>query len=303
MSKSNFNGLIAAAFSPMDSNGSLDLSRIDDYAGILATQGCTGVFVNGSSGEGVSLSGDERWAAAQRWCEEGRRAGLRVIVHVGGTNPRDCRSLAEHAARIGADAISTVPPSYYKPASLDHLIAFLQDITFCSGDSPLYYYHIPRITGVDIVVADLLTAASRSMPNLAGAKFSHSELDDFAQCVAMDGGKYNMLFGLDEMLLPALSVGAQGAVGTTYNFAGRLYNRLMESFREGDMPRARDEQQRAIRMILILKRRGFYASAKATMDLIGLPCGTVRPPLLPLSKGDKAQLRADLEEIGFFDWR
>jgi N-acetylneuraminate lyase len=295
-------GLIAATFTPMDADGEMQLSGVESQVRILVDQGVKTAFVGGSSGEFSSLTPDERMALAE--CFATAAAGkLDVIVHVGGNCLSDCQTLAAHAERIGACAVAAVPPSYFRAVDIDDLADWCRAVAAAAGKLPFYYYHIPRMTRVEFAMADFLPTAAEKIPTLAGAKFSCTDLADFALCAAMDGGRFDMLFGLDEMLLPALAAGAKGAVGTTYNFAAGLYHRIIDAFGRGDMPAARADQVRAVEMISALTRRGFYAAAKSVMGMLGADAGPVRAPLRALASEEICELQNELDEMGFFAWR
>ena len=115
-------------------------------------------------------------------------------------------------------------------------------------------------------------------------------------------GKFNILFGRDEILLAGLSLGATGAVGSTYNYAAPLYHRIIDAFNRGDLEAARRDQARAIEFIGALDRHGGLVAGKVAMKLIGLDCGPVRLPLRAATAADEAGLRAAFEKVGFFDY-
>jgi N-acetylneuraminate lyase len=167
---------------------------------------------------------------------------------------------------------------------------------------PFFYYHLPSMTGVDIFVAPFLEAAAERIPNLAGAKFTHENLADFLRCVRLDGGRYTMLFGRDEMLLAGLALGAPGAVGSTYNLMAPVFLRMIAAFEAGDLEAARAEQAKATEAIVAMLPYGGVPAFKAAMKLIGLDLGPVRPPLRPLDEDQTESLRCDLEAVGFFDF-
>jgi len=156
------------------------------------------------------------------------------------------------------------------------------------------------MTGVSFPMRDFF-AAARRIPSLVGAKFSHEDLEDLGMCLRLDGGRLDMLFGLDEMLLGALAVGARGAVGATYNFAAPLHRRIFEAFLAGDMTAAQAWQAKAAEMVAVLRKYDMVAAGKAAMKLVGLDCGPVRRPLATLTDRQLAAMRGELERIGFFD--
>src|SRR4029453_495456 len=140
------------------------------------------------------------------------------------------------------------------------------------------------------------------IPNLAGAKFTFENLMDYSECVRFENGRFDVVIGRDEILLGALALVARGAIGTTYNFAAPVYQRILMAFAQGDLDHARLEQGRANAMISIFLRFGGLPAGKAIMQMIGLDCGPVRLPLRTLNEAERGELRAELERIGFFEF-
>jgi N-acetylneuraminate lyase len=258
-----------------------------------------GAFVCGSTGEGSSMTLTERMQVAERW-QQHAGSKLKVMVHVGHPCLADARSLAAHAAEIGAAAIGCLAPYYFKPASVDTLVEFCAGVAAAAPTIPFYYYHIPSMTGVTIPGADFLRAASGRIPNLAGIKYTFENLMDFAECIRLENGRFEALFGRDEILLAGLSLGARGAIGSTYNFSAPIYQRLIQAFDRGDLENARTEQARANAVITAFLRYGGLPAGKAIMRMIGLDCGPVRTPLRNLTDAEYDSLRAELDQLGFF---
>lgn len=299
--KPNLHGLIAAPFTPFRPDGEVALDVIPRLASLLAHNGVSGSFICGTTGEGHSLTVDERRQVAEAW-RAATPASVKLVVHVGHLSLGESANLAAHAASIGADAIATIAPSFFRPAGVQELVAWCAKVAAAAPQLPFYYYHMPAMTGVNIDVTDFLTAADGRIPNLAGVKFTHENLMDYGLARAVAGGRYSMLFGRDEILLAGLSLGAAGAVGSTYNFAAPLYQRILRAFDAGDLATARVEQARAQQFIHVLQHRGGLAAGKATMQLIGVDCGPMRLPLRSLTSEQIATLRRELESIGFFDY-
>lgn len=296
-------GLIAPPFTPFTPDGDLALDVVDRQAEFLAASGVRGVFVAGSTGEGLSLSDDERRALAERWVAAGKAAGHVVMIHVGGTSLVATQARAEHAQSIGADSISLVPPFYFLPDTVDALVDYCAAVAARAPQLPLYYYHIPMLTGVNLPPHQFLEKGKTRIPTLRGIKFTDNDLADLQRCLAVADGRYDVLFGRDEMLLAGLSVGVRGAVGTTYNIAAPLYNQIIEAFAVGDAVTTRAKQAKSVSLVDVLGRRSsVLCAAKATMGMIGVDCGPPRLPLQPLTDAELSGLRADLEGIGFFGW-
>jgi N-acetylneuraminate lyase len=166
---------------------------------------------------------------------------------------------------------------------------------------PFYYYDIPHMTGVALPMGQFLEQARTRIPTLAGLKFTNNDLMQLQCCLRAAGRELDVLFGFDEMLLPALALGANGAVGSTYNFAAPVYHRVIKAFAAGDLTAARAEQLRSVRLIEIVNRYGFMGATKTVMQMLGVEVGPPRLPLARLS-GERIALRSELEQAGFFDW-
>ena len=296
-------GLVAAAPTPMNADGSIRLELVAKQADMLSRNGVVGVFVCGSTGESLSLTTQERMDVAERWAQVAGE-GLKVIVHVGHNSVADSRALAAHAQRIGAWATGAMAPCFFRPAGVSDLVEFCAQVAAAAPRLPFYYYHIPSMTGVNMSMVDFLRAAGKKIPNLAGVKYTWEDLMDFALAMDLDGGRYDMLFGRDEMLLCGLVLGARGAIGSTFNYAAPLYVKLIAAFDAGDLETARALQRKSMLMIECFKYRqpSPMAYNKAVMRMIGLDCGPVRPPLVNITEKQYEGLRADLEKIGFCEF-
>ncbi len=221
-------------------------------------------------------------------------------MHVGHTSLGDARSLAAHAEKIGADGTASLAPYFFKPGNIPDLVAFCAEIAAAAPALPFYYYQIPSMTGVNLPAAEFLRAAAPRIPNLAGVKFTFENLMDFAECVRLEGGRYNIVFGRDEILLAGISLGARGAIGSTYKFMAPIFQEIIAAFNAGDLSKAQEKQAAANAIIQIFIRHGGLPAGKAMMKMIGLDCGPMRLPLRTLNEQHEEQLRTELEAAGFF---
>ncbi|HEX3450475.1 MAG TPA: dihydrodipicolinate synthase family protein [Isosphaeraceae bacterium] len=293
-------GLIPACHTPFDRDGGLNLAAVQAQASLFRATGLRGVFIAGTTGEFSSLTVDERKALCDRWVDVAGDT-LRVAVHVGSNCRADAIELAVHARQAGVAAIAVAPPSFFKPATVNDLVDFCAPIAAEVDPLPFYYYHIPSMTGVRLPMSEFLYDARFRIPNLRGLKFSHDDLVDLQGCVALEKGAYDILFGFDEALLAGLCLGVRGAVGCTYNFAGRHYLRLFRAFEAGDITAARAAQFEATQMVKTLASFGFLAASKAVMSLIGVDCGPVRAPLRNLTPAQLDELVGKLAAFDVFE--
>lgn len=294
--------LVAATHTPFDDQGALRLSVVEQQAAHLLRTGVDTVFIGGTTGEFSSLSTDERLALTTRWAEVVAGTPVRVVVHVGSTRIDEAQTLVRHAASHGAVAVSALAPFYVKPRSVEDLITVCAAIASAAPDLPFYFYDIPVLTGVQLPMPEFLTRARDRIPNLVGLKFTNPDLIAYQSCQRAGGATWDLPWGIDECLLAALAVGARGAVGSGYNFAGPLYRRLLSAFQRGDLVAAREEQYRGVQVVETLARYGYLAAAKAVMRRLGVDVGPVRAPLSRLDGQQEARLLSDLDRLGFWEW-
>lgn len=278
-------GLIAATFTPLTPEGELNLPVIGPYIDYLITkQGVCSVFVNGTTGEGFSFTLEERKKLAEEWCEKGRGRLERVIVHVGCVAVKESQELARHAAQIGAHAIAIVSPFFFKPSNAEALQLFLKEVASAAPQLPLYYYHIPSMTGVSLEARAVLEGIEKKIPSFGGIKFSGVDLRDMSECIMYCRPRnMSVLYGVDEQLLGALALGADGAVGSTYNYMGHYMIQILTAFEKGDMETAQKLQFKMQNVITYAQSLGFGLPMNKQMmsEISGLQMGPVKLPLLP----------------------
>ena len=294
-------GLIAATYTPMDDQGRLNLAAARPMVDRLIDEGVTGLYVCGSTGEGMSLTGTERREVVEAFTQAA--AGrVPVIAQVGHNSVTEAAELAAHAQEIGADVVSATAPSYFKVTSVETLVDCMAQIAAAAPELPFYYYHIPVLTGAALDMPAFLRLAGDRIDNLAGLKYTSPTIHEYQACREVDQQRYDILWGCDEMLLSALVAGAQGAVGSTYNIAAPLYGRIIETHAAGKLDEARRLQLLSVEMVRTLNGWPFHSAMKETLKMLGQDCGRCRLPQPDLSDDETTALRTSLDKIGFFDW-
>lgn len=290
-----FSGLIAAPFTPMDPEGNLNTSLVPEYYRFLKKNGVIAAFINGTTGEGPSMTQKEKQQHAAAWAEclktEG---GLKVINLVGGTSYKECIENARFSYEIGLSAIAVIGPYFFRPCDETILAEFVAAIGESVPGLPVYYYHFPAMTGVNIPMIKFLEKISGMLPDFAGIKFTHENMMDFLSCLNYQDRRYDLLWGRDECMLSALAVGCNGFVGSTYNYAAPLYHKIIEAFNRGDMAEAIKLQNKAVEMISLLDKYGGISAGKAFMKVAGLDCGLFR---LPVRNMTEAMFNVFREEV------
>jgi N-acetylneuraminate lyase len=294
--------LIAATFSPFHADGSIAPEVVPIQASFLAAQRIKTVFITGTTGESHSLSCGERLALYDAWAEAGEAHGIAVIAHVGGNSIEDAKTLARRARERELAAIGAFAPSYYKPADLGALVDWCAEIAAAAPNLPFYYYDFPMLTGVALPIERFLIEAPARIPNLAGVKFTNPDVVSYRRSLDAAGERFDLPWGIDEALLAGLATGARSAVGSTYNFAPKLYVDLMSAFTRGDLAEARRLQSLSIAMVDTIAATGFLGTAKALMTRLGVPVGPARLPMGNPTAPQFDAVFARLTELGFATW-
>lgn len=294
-------GLVAAPFTPMHTDGSLNLSLIPQYAEMLIHNSVKGAFIAGSTGEGVSMCYEEKIQLIKAWGEI-RDKRLLKIAMVGGNSVQEMKQLAQLAEQHKFDAIAILAPHYFILNKAEILAQICIEVGKVAPKVGLYFYHIPVLTGVNVSMIEFLEHIDGKLPNFLGIKYTHSDMMEYNRCLNFGGGKYDMLWGWDEVLLGGMAMGARGGVGSTFNYAAPLYQQLIQAFYEGDLLKARKLQEKSIDIVRLLGKYGGIATGKAYMRAIGLNCGKFRLPVQNMSEAQYEAFLEDLQTIDFFQY-
>ncbi len=292
-------GLIAAPHTPFDNNGEVNLPVIDQIANHLIAQGVKGVYICGTTGEGLNCSVSERKAVAERWVAAGK-GKLSITIHTGALSIVDTLELTKHAETLDIFATSVIAPCFFKPSCVDELVDFCAAAAAAAPSKGFYYYH-SGMSGVMFDMEEFLIKADKVIPNLSGIKFNHGDLYEYQRCKRVCDGKFDIPFGVDEFLPGGLAVGAIGAVGSTYNYAAPLYLEIIEAFNNGDQETVTALMDKVIGLIRPLVQYGGVAAGKAAMLLHGIDVGDPRLPICALSAEDKESVVAKMKAAGFMD--
>lgn len=295
-------GLIDAPFTPFYPNGEVNYEVIPQYATMLAKNGLVGVFINGSSGEGYMLTTEERMKLAEAWIKA-VPAGFKVIVHVGSCCVKDSKMLAEHAQKMGAWGIGAMAPPFPKVGRIEELVKYCEEIASGAPKLPFYFYHIPAFNGAFLPMVKFLEAVDGRIPNFAGIKYTFESIYEYNQCRLYKNGKFDMLHGQDETILPELAMGgAQGGIGGTTNYNGRCLVGIIDAWKAGDLEKARELQNYGQEVInVICHYRGNIVAGKRIMKLIGLDLGKNRTPFQNMTDEEELLMKKELEDIQFFE--
>lgn len=269
---------------------------------MLQKNGLKGVFINGSSGEGYMLTTEERMLLAERWVAVAPK-DFKIIVHVGSCCLRESRRLAEHAQKLGVWGIGSMAPPFPHIGRIEELVKYCEEIASAAPELPFYYYHIPAFNGAYLPMLDLLKAVDGRIPNFAGIKYTFESLYEYNQCRLYKDGKYDMLHGQDETILPSLAQGgAQGGIGGTTNYNGKELVGIIDAWKNGDIETAREKQNFAQEVInVICHYRGNIVGGKRIMKLMGFDLGPNRTPFRNMTDEEEQAMKKELDAINFFE--
>jgi N-acetylneuraminate lyase len=297
--------ILNAVFTPMFADGSLNYSRIPDLFQHCIRTGAKGIFLNGTTGECMSLSVQERLQLVEHWVEYRRkinRSDFKIFVHVGSCNLYETAQMAEHAQTQGADGIAMVATFYFRPKTLEDLIEQCEYVAAAAPDTPFYYYNIPSLTGVDFPLISFMEMASRRIPNFAGLKNSFTDIVDYQHCIHFAKEKYSLYWGTDEAFMMLYIAGNRHYVGSTYNYMGGIYQKMLDAHGAGDMKTVVALEGEADAIYKIILQHNGISAGKEIMQFIGMDCGTVRKPLKGFTKAESETLLRKLKETTFFHY-
>jgi N-acetylneuraminate lyase len=296
--------ILNAVFTPMLADGSINYERIPDLFENCVATGAKGIFLNGTTGECMSLSTQERLSLVEAWVDyraKVKRPEFKIFVHVGCCNLYETAQMAEHAQSQGVDGIAMVATFYFRPKTQEDLIEQCEYVAAAAAETPFYYYNIPSLTGVDFPLIDFLELASRRIPNFAGLKNSFTDIVDYQHCIHFAKDNYSLYWGTDEAFMMLYAAGNRHYVGSTYNYMSNVYQKMLAANHTGDSNMVIELEGQADAIYQIILQYNGISAGKEIMRMIGLDCGSVRKPLKAFTEADRETLREKLNQTTFFD--
>lgn len=291
-------GVIPAVITPMTPGGELDPIAFQRHLQTLAREGCQGMLIMGTTGEGPSLGLEERETLIAAALDAD--VNVPILAGTGTPSLTDTITITQRAYELGAAAAVVVPPYYYRGASKVGLYSFFRRLIdeAVPNEASFFFYHIPQVTGVPIpfsLIEKLLTAADGRQ---LGIKDSSGELEH-ARSLCQTFPDLHVFVGTDRFLLEGLEAGAQGCITATANVLAPLAVDVYQAYRQGHAEEARRIQARLKQARLMLeKHQPFAVSLKALLSIrYGGESWSPRPPLLPSSADEAASMVSELREL------
>lgn len=280
-----YKGVIPAFYACYDQEGNISPKGVQALTRYFVEKGVKGVYVNGSSGECIYQSVEDRKIVLEN-VMEAAQGRLTVINHVACNNTKDSMELAKHAESLGVDAIAAIPPIYFRLP--EHAIAkYWNDISSAAPNTDFVIYNIPQLAGVALTMG--LFAEMRKNPKVIGVKNSSMPVQDIQMFKQAAGEDYIIFNGPDEQFISGYAIGAEGGIGGTYGAMPELFLKMEEFVKANEMEKARKLQYTVNEIIykMCSGHGNMYGVIKAVLKLgEGLELGGVRAPLASLADSD-----------------
>lgn len=285
------NTIFSALTTPFNDDESLNETAVRKLVNFELDNGVEGFYCCGSSGEGLLLSVEERKRFLEIVLDE-VKGRVPVISHIGTIRTADVIDLARHAKDNGADAVSMIPPYYYK-FSMNEITKYYEDVINAVDDLPVIVYNIPQFTGVSFNKQN----AGRLLdnPNVIGIKHTSTDLFGLER-MKTDYPEKIYFNGFDEIFLSGLAAGATAAIGTTVNLYPKTFRRIKDLYDAGDIEHARKIQVLVNHRVEEMVNVGIFPAVKYMFLKQGLDCGKCRRPFGELTDDQKLKLDKLLSE-------
>lgn len=280
----DFSGVYPALMTPFDRNDEVNTAELKRLCEYNIAKGVSGFYVDGSTAEAFLLSYEERKTVLKTVA--GAAAGkCRLIAHIGCISTKQAAELAVYARDCGYDAVSSVAPFYYK-FSFDEIKEYYFTLAEKSG-LPVVIYNIPSFSGVSLTVEQM--GEFLGDDRFAGVK--HTSADYFALRRFKTAFPDKYIFnGFDETFLAGLSMGADGAIGSTFNFMAEKFIEIQRLFLANDVKAAAALQEEADVIISALCGCGVMQGEKVILNELGFDFGTCRAPFRDITEEQKKKL-------------
>lgn len=283
--REKYKGVIPAFYACYDNNGNISEEGVKSLTQYFVDKGVKGAYVNGSSGECIYLSVEERKIVLEN-VVKAAKGKLTIIAHVACNNTKDSMELAKHAESLGVDAIAAIPPIYFHLP--EHAMAkYWNDISSAAPATDFIIYNIPQLAGV--ALTGKLFEEMRKNPKVIGVKNSSMPVQDIQMFKQAAGKDYIIFNGPDEQFISGRVIGAEGGIGGTYGVMPELFLKMDEYVKAGEMEKACDLQYKVNEIIykMCSAHGNMYGVIKAILKKNeGLSLGGVREPLPSLIEQD-----------------
>ena len=286
----NIKGVIPALITPFDEHEEFDENRMRKLVNHLIERGMDGLYLTGSTGEGFLMTPEERKKVVEVVIDEvhGR---IPVIVHVGAISTKISIDLAKHAYATGADAISSVPPFYWKFKE-ENIYKYYEAVSM-STPLPMIVYNVTLagLLGFDFI------CRLANIPNVKGVKYTACTHQDIYKCKDKISQDFMVYSGADEMAVSGIINEADGIIGSFYSMMPDVFKDIYQKVKSGDIAGAQKKQKIAVDIIEASLKYDYYAVIKESLRWMGVDAGYVRAPFMNLSEEEIKKVKQSFKEI------
>lgn len=280
-------GIFTALLTPFDAQNKVNEKELEKLVQFNVKMGVKGFYVGGSTAEAFLLTTEER----KQIMDVVKQAApdKTLIAHIGSIREDEAIELGKHARNLGYDVVSSVAPFYYK-FSFEEIKNYYMRVAQ-ESELPMLVYHFPAFSGVNMGVKEM--SAFLDKDNFVGIKYTSNDFFTMEQCKSNFPNKivYN---GYDEMFLAGLSMGADGGIGSTYNFMADKFVKIQELFKQNEIAKAQEIQKEANRIISVLCKVGVMQAEKEVLNQLGFDFGHCRRPFGEPTAEQKALIQSEI---------
>ena len=287
-----FEGIMPALVTPLTADERINTEVLKKLINDMIDKGAEGFYIGGATGEGLKIRTEERMILAEESMNaiSGR---VPAIIQVASMNTNDALLLAKHAEKIGADAISATPPLFFQYDE-DDVYNYYKALAEASSLPVMVYYNPAAGFNMNANFA----ARMFEIDNVTAIKWTSSNFFEMSRLKDITHGEMNIINGPDEMLLMGLNAGADGGIGTTYNFQLETIKGIYNAFKNGDVQKAQVLQIKANRVISVLLKYKIIPATKAVVEAMGYDVGNAAFPMKRYTNEQKAQIVAEFKAAG-----
>ncbi len=296
MNRILFSGILPALISPVHEDGAIRVQSLRRLVRDLSGTGITGFYLCGATGEGIAMAPERRMELVETVKDE-VPADMKLINHIGAADLATVRRLARHSRQIGLDGISSVPPFFFNYDERG-IIDYYRAMSDESEGLPLLIYASP-LSGSPLPVSTV--EKMLDIPGFVGMKYTNPNYYLMTRYKKLDGGNINIINGPDETCMLGLLMGADAAIGSTYNVMPRLFVRLFDAMKSGRVDEARSLQMKADELIELMLAFDVISCCKLMLDRRGYDVGETNAPMKRLTPAQKDDFLRRLDAIGGID--
>lgn len=294
MMKKIFKGIMPALITPlMEDNKTVNEEVTRELIEFLLQQGADGFYIVGSTGEGLVLEEKERMRLCEIAVDQVKKRKP-VICHTATMNFEEALRLSKHAEKVGADAISAIPPLFFHYREED-ICSYYKTLAESTNLPFIMYNHFSANGGLSAeTVAKLF-----EVDQITGVKWTVNNYFEMMKLKDLTNGEMNIINGPDEMLIAGLSAGADAGIGTTYNVMLPQYLEIYQNMEAGNIEKARELQIKVNRVISVMIRHEVIPAVKEMCTMMGFESGKAVYPMGQMAQREKEALHVELAAAGW----